>query len=99
LDLRGRNQYEAGENLRNEKFPNLYSSPNTVKKIKKWRTRWAKLVADGEMKTVFKKLVGKSAWKRSRVRPKRRLEDNIKIKLKEMGFEGVEWIHIAQCRE
>jgi hypothetical protein len=29
----------------------------------------------------------------------RRIEDNIKIDLKEIGLEGVHWIHMAQDRD
>jgi hypothetical protein len=31
-------------------------------------------------------------------RPSRRLEDNIKIDLREIGWEGMNWIHLAQDR-
>jgi hypothetical protein len=31
-------------------------------------------------------------------RPKPRLEDNIKMNVKEMGLEGMDWIHVAQDR-
>ena len=29
----------------------------------------------------------------------RRLEENIKIELKKRGWEGMEWIHLAQDRD
>jgi hypothetical protein len=32
-------------------------------------------------------------------RPRRRWEDNIKMDLKEVGWEGVDWIHMAQDRD
>jgi len=31
--------------------------------------------------------------------PRRRWEDNIKMNLREIGLEGVEWIHLAQDRD
>jgi ribosome biogenesis protein Nip4 len=36
--------------------------------------------------------------KRPLRRPKSRWEDNIKKNLREIGFEGVDWIHLAQDR-
>jgi hypothetical protein len=41
-------------------------------------------------------LIGKPEWKRSLGRPSRRSEDNIKIDLREIGWEGVDWIHLVQ---
>jgi hypothetical protein len=37
--------------------------------------------------------------KRPRGRPRRIWEDNIKIDLTGIGWEGVEWIHLAQDRD
>ena len=31
--------------------------------------------------------------------PRRRWEDNIKIDVQEMGYEGMEWIDLAQDRD
>jgi hypothetical protein len=32
-------------------------------------------------------------------RPRHRWEDNIRVDLKEIGWEGVDWIHLAQDRD
>jgi hypothetical protein len=40
-------------------------------------------------------LVGNSVWKRPLGRHVRRWEDNIKMGLKEVGWEGVDWIYLA----
>jgi len=32
-------------------------------------------------------------------RPRSRWEDNIKMDLEEVGWEGVDWIHLAQDRD
>jgi hypothetical protein len=53
----------------------------------------------GEMRNVYKILVGRTEGKRSLGRPRHRWEDNIKMDLTEIGFEGVEWIHLAQDRD
>jgi hypothetical protein len=44
-------------------------------------------------------LVGKPEGKRPVGRPRRRWEDNIKMDLKEVGYEGVDWIELAQDRD
>jgi hypothetical protein len=46
----------------------------------------------------IKTLVGKPEGKRSLGRFRRRLEDNIKMDLTEIGWEAVDWIHMAQGR-
>jgi hypothetical protein len=48
-----------------------------------------------DARNVYKVLVGVSEEKRSIGRPKRECE-LIKIDRKEMGWEGVDWIHLAQ---
>ena len=42
---------------------------------------------------------GKPERKRPFGRPRRRLEDNIKMDLQEMGCEGMDWIELAQDRD
>jgi hypothetical protein len=37
-------------------------------------------------------------WKRPFVRPRHRWEDNIRMDLREMGWEDVDWMHLAQDR-
>jgi hypothetical protein len=51
------------------------------------------------MRKAYKILVGKSEEKRTRVRPRRRWEDNIIRDLREIGWEDVGWIHLAQDRD
>jgi hypothetical protein len=42
---------------------------------------------------------GKPEGKRPLERPRRRWEDGIKMDLGEIGWRGVEWIHLAQDRD
>ena len=42
--------------------------------------------------------MGKSEEKRPRARPKRRWQDNFNMNLQEVGWEGMEWIDLAQDR-
>jgi len=51
------------------------------------------------MRSVYKILVLESEGKRPLRRPRRRWEDNIRMDLKEIGWEGVYWIHLAQDRD
>jgi hypothetical protein len=44
------------------------------------------------MRNVYKILVGKSEGKRPRGRPRHRREDNIRMDLREIRWEGVDWI-------
>jgi hypothetical protein len=41
----------------------------------------------------------KPEGKRSLRRPKRRWEDNIRMDLREIGWQGVDWIHLAQDKD
>jgi len=53
----------------------------------------------GEMRNMYKILVGKPEWKRPFLRPRRRWEDNIRMGLREIGWEVVHWMHLAQDRD
>jgi hypothetical protein len=44
-------------------------------------------------------LVGKPEGKRPLGRPRSRWEDNIRIDLREMGWEGVDWMNVTQDRD
>jgi hypothetical protein len=50
----------------------------------------------GEMRNVYKILVGKPKGKRPLGRHRSRWENNIKMDLKETRSDDVEWIHLAQ---
>jgi hypothetical protein len=47
------------------------------------------------MRVVYSVLVGKPEGKRSRGRPRRRWEDNIKMDLQEVGWGSPDWIDLA----
>jgi hypothetical protein len=53
----------------------------------------------GEGRNVYRILVGNPEGKRPLERPRRRWRDGIKIDLRETGWGGVEWIHLAQDRD
>jgi hypothetical protein len=54
---------------------------------------------NGESRNAYRILVGKPEGKRPLGRPRRRLVDNIKIDLREVGWDGRDWINLAQDRD
>ena len=53
----------------------------------------------GEKRGVYRTFVGKGEGKRPLGRPRRRWEDNIKMKLQEVGFGGMDCIDLVQGRD
>jgi hypothetical protein len=65
--------------------------------IESRRMRWMRHVVHmGEMGNAYKILVGKPEGKRPHGRPRHKWEDNIKMYLKEIGLESVDWINLVQ---
>ncbi|KAJ4433937.1 hypothetical protein ANN_16256 [Periplaneta americana] len=50
----------------------------------------------GESRNAYRVLIGKAKGKRPLGRPRRRWEDNIKMDLREVGYDNREWINLAQ---
>jgi hypothetical protein len=53
----------------------------------------------GEGRGAYRILVRRPEGRRPLGRPRRRWEDNIKMVPQEMGWEGVDWIDMAQDRD
>jgi CRISPR/Cas system-associated protein Cas7 (RAMP superfamily) len=53
----------------------------------------------GEERKVYKVLVGRHKGKRPLGRPRRRWEVGIRMDLREIGLEGVDWIRLAQDKD
>jgi hypothetical protein len=53
----------------------------------------------GEKRNAYKILAGKPEGKRPLGRPRHRWVDNIKMDLREIGWDGVDWIDLAQNRD
>jgi hypothetical protein len=49
----------------------------------------------GEKRNASMIMVGKPEGKRPLGRPRRRYTDNIKMNLKEIGWDGMDWINLA----
>ena len=75
--------------VHNEELNDVFSSPN-IMRVFKSSMRWARHVARmGERRGVYRVLVWKPEVKRPLGRPRRRWEDNIKMDLKEVGWDEV----------
>ncbi|KAJ4431549.1 hypothetical protein ANN_20148 [Periplaneta americana] len=82
--------------LHNTELHALYSSPDIIRNLKSRRLRWAGHVARmGESRNAYRVLVGR----RPLGRPRRRWEDNIKMDLREVGYDDRDWINLAQDRD
>jgi hypothetical protein len=53
----------------------------------------------GETRNAYRILVGKPEGKRPLGRPRHRWVDNIKMDLREIGWDGMDWIELAQDRD
>jgi hypothetical protein len=86
--------------LHNEELHNLYSSPNIIRMIKSRRMRFTGHVARmGEKRNAYRMLVGTPDGKRPLGRPRHKCVDNIKMDLRELGWDDMEWIEWAEDRD
>ncbi|KAJ4450264.1 hypothetical protein ANN_01684 [Periplaneta americana] len=86
--------------LHNAELNALYSSPDIIRNIKCRPLRWAGHVARmGESRNAYRVLVGRLEGKRPLGRPIRRWQDNIKMDLREVGYDGRDWINLARDRD
>jgi hypothetical protein len=86
--------------LHNEELHNLYASPHTIRVIKSRTMRWVgHVVRMGYAKNEYSFLVGKPERKRSLGKQRGKWEDNIRMDLRDMMWEGLDRIHLAQDRD
>jgi hypothetical protein len=94
-----RNEEAGGwRKLHNEELHNLYSSPSIIKSVMKDEMGGA-CSKNGEKKNAFRILVGKPDGNKPLGRPRRRWVDNVKMDLKQIRWDGVDWIDMAQDRD
>jgi hypothetical protein len=53
----------------------------------------------GEKRNAYRALVGKPEGRRLLGRPRRKWVDNIKMDLGDIGWDGVNWVDLAQDRD
>jgi hypothetical protein len=53
----------------------------------------------GEMRNAYRILVGTPEEKRSLKIPRRKWVDNIEMELRKIGWDGIDWIELAQDRD
>jgi hypothetical protein len=53
----------------------------------------------GEGRSAYRILMGRPEGRRPIGRPRRRWEDNIKMDLQEVGWDGLDWIDMAWDRD
>jgi hypothetical protein len=78
----------------------LYAAPDIIRVFKSRRMRWAGHVARmGELRNAYRIFIGELEGKRPCRRLRHRYEDNIRMGLMEIWWEGVDKIAIAQDRD
>ena len=86
--------------LHSVELHNLYSSQSISRMIKSRRMRWAGNVAPiGEKMNAYRILVGNPEGMRLLERQRGRWVDNIKMDLREIGWDGMDWIDLTQDME
>jgi hypothetical protein len=86
--------------LHNEKLHKLYPSPSIIRMNKSRRASWTGHVARMRCKrNTYRISMEKSEGNRPLGRPRRRWLNNIKIYLREIGWDGMNSIDLAQDRD
>jgi hypothetical protein len=85
--------------LHNEEFRNLYAS-NIIRVTNSRRMRWVSYVAcTRDMRNEYNILVGKLEREEQFGRNKHRHKDNIRIDVREVVWNGMDWMLLAQERD
>jgi hypothetical protein len=90
--LRKEEGAEGWRIMHNEEPHDLYDLPH-ISAIRSTRMRWVGFIP--RIRNAYKILVRKPEWMKPFRRPKCRWKINIRKHLGEIGWEGVDWIHLA----
>jgi hypothetical protein len=83
--------------VHNEEPYYLYCSPNIIRVITSRTMTWTEHVARlGEMRIEYKILAGKPEGKRPIGTSRHTWGNNVRMNLREMGWENVDWTQLAQ---
>ncbi|KAJ4440144.1 hypothetical protein ANN_08282 [Periplaneta americana] len=92
--------HSSGQEETVDEQERIVENNHGYRNIKSRRLRWAGHVARmGKSRNAYRVLVGRPEGKRSLGRPRRRWEDNIKMDLREVGYDDRDWINLAQDRD
>jgi hypothetical protein len=81
-----------------EELHNFYFSQNIIRMIKLRRMRWAgRIACIGEVRNVYKVLVGKQEEEKAFGRPRLLCIDNTNVNLREICLEGVDYSSCPGC--
>jgi hypothetical protein len=83
--------------LHNEELNNLYSSPSIIRMMKDEMGRACS--TNGENRNAYRILLGRPEGKRPLGRSKCTWVDNIKMGHREIEWDGMDWIYLAQNRD
>jgi hypothetical protein len=67
-----------------------------IKNLLKQSYMYIHVARMGEKRNAYRTMVGKPEGKSPLGRPRRRWVDNIKMDLREIGWDGMDWIDLAQ---
>jgi hypothetical protein len=91
---------EGWRKLHDEELYTSYSSLIIIRMIRSKGMGSDGYVARmGERRNAYRILMGKPEGRRSLGRPRCRWVDNIKMDLREIGWDGIDWIDLAQNRD
>jgi hypothetical protein len=78
----------------------LWALADIIRTIKSRRMGWARHVTHkGAVRNAYNSLAGKPKGKRPLGRPRRKWENNMRLELRKLGWESVDWIHRPQDRD
>jgi len=90
---------ELNTKRQEQNVENLYTTLYNIRVIKSTIMRWVGHVECTGQINAYSILVVKPEGKRLLGRPMQKWKDNIRINLRDMGWEGVDWMHLPQDRD
>jgi hypothetical protein len=95
-----RNEVMGGWRKLHEELHNLYSSSSIIRMIESRRMRWTGHVTRmGRERNIYIILAGKPGGKIPLGRLRHRWVNTIKMDLREIGWDGMDWIDLAQNKD